>query len=166
MPPEVVPETWTDADYEALATEMKRLKAGGPEGPPVEHKVCPDCRRLVATADDEGVHNTGACGCATSRELCWRAWNGNKCVPESPYAPEHVETIGPFEAVGAPDDSAIIETAFKTRSFAETARTLGITEGRVKHRFFKNLNDLYNTGQIERAEELEKALGLTLVKDC
>lgn len=50
-------------------------------------KSCPDCGRIVATREDDGSHNTGACGCAASRALCWRLWNDDKCCAESPYAP-------------------------------------------------------------------------------
>ncbi len=51
--------------------------------------VCPECKREVANEHDEGIHNTGACGCETARSLCWRTWNGGHCIPYSVYDPEH-----------------------------------------------------------------------------
>lgn len=48
---------------------------------------CPNCGRTLAEANDEAIHNTGECGCAYSRTLCWRRWNGDVCCLESPYAP-------------------------------------------------------------------------------
>lgn len=52
-----------------------------------ESQLCLDCLRPLATTEDEGIHNTGACGCASSRTLCWRTWNNDVCCPQSPYAP-------------------------------------------------------------------------------
>jgi hypothetical protein len=52
------------------------------------HKVrgaCPECGRQLANEFDEGIHNTGACGCTLSRSLCWFRWNGHKCLPYSIY---------------------------------------------------------------------------------
>lgn len=48
-------------------------------------ETCPDCRRPIASEHDEGIHNTGECGCETARSLCWRTWNGNVCAPLSPF---------------------------------------------------------------------------------
>jgi len=48
---------------------------------------CPDCDREVATVHDEGIHNTGECGCEEARGLCWRTWNLDVCCPLSPYDP-------------------------------------------------------------------------------
>jgi hypothetical protein len=38
--------------------------------------ICPKCGRPRATEEDEGVHNTGECGCPSARALCWRAYCG------------------------------------------------------------------------------------------
>jgi ribosomal protein L37AE/L43A len=83
---------WTDDDYAKLVEESKRRKMALAsavylplEEEDREHKQCPDCKRPVANLFDEGIHNTGECGCASSRALCWRSWNGNKCIPLSPY---------------------------------------------------------------------------------
>lgn len=48
-------------------------------------EICPECGREVANEFDEGVHNTGECGCPKSRALCWRVWNGDRCLPRSIY---------------------------------------------------------------------------------
>lgn len=52
-------------------------------------KTCPDCHREVANEHDEGIHNTGECGCEESRSLCWRVYNadehGELCLPLSIY---------------------------------------------------------------------------------
>jgi len=48
---------------------------------------CPDCGREVANEHDEGIHNTGECGCETARSLCWRKWNKDTCCDLSPYDP-------------------------------------------------------------------------------
>lgn len=50
--------------------------------------ICPDCKRPVANVDDEGDHNTGACGCKLARSICWRVWNGDRCTERSPYDEE------------------------------------------------------------------------------
>jgi len=53
-------------------------------------EVCPDCKRELANEDDEGVHNTGECGCETARKLCWRRWHrNNECRRYSIYDPEY-----------------------------------------------------------------------------
>lgn len=46
---------------------------------------CSECNRVLANEYDEGLCNTGACGCKTARSLCWYRWNGNKCLPYSKY---------------------------------------------------------------------------------
>ena len=79
--------TWSDADYAELIKTSKELE-GTVDLPAIPHKRCPDCGKPVATVEDESNHDTGACGCRASRSLCWRAWNNNVCVPESPYAPD------------------------------------------------------------------------------
>lgn len=90
----VASEMWADADYAELIRAMKEVKAGSAayDDPPATRKMCPDCNRPVAGVFDEGICNTGACGCATSRALCWRGWNGNVCCADSPYAPPR-ETV-------------------------------------------------------------------------
>lgn len=49
------------------------------------HDTCGECGRPVAGVADEADHNTGACGCAKSKALCWRHWNQDVCCVESPY---------------------------------------------------------------------------------
>jgi len=49
--------------------------------------TCPDCGRPRATEEDEGVHNTGECGCASARTLCWKDYGG-RC--ESVFFPENI----------------------------------------------------------------------------
>ncbi|MFI5298176.1 MAG: hypothetical protein ACHREM_08770 [Polyangiales bacterium] len=46
---------------------------------------CIGCGRDLATYFDEEACNTGECGCPTARALCWRPWNGDKCLPRSIY---------------------------------------------------------------------------------
>jgi hypothetical protein len=54
------------------------------------HETCPDCKRPLANEHDEGIHNTGECGCDEARSLCWRRWaKDNVCRPRSVYDPEH-----------------------------------------------------------------------------
>lgn len=53
-----------------------------------EDKVrCDECGRRLADEEDEGIHNTGECGCDESRSLCWKVWNGGYCLPLSIYDP-------------------------------------------------------------------------------
>lgn len=88
--PENSSNIWTDADYIELKHSSKIIKQQNliellSEEPPSIRKICPNCKRPVAVLFDEGVHNTGECGCDSSRALCWRSWNGNVCCKESPY---------------------------------------------------------------------------------
>jgi len=51
-------------------------------------EVCPDCKREIANEQDEGIHNTGECGCEVARKLCWRKWHAkNECRQYSIYDP-------------------------------------------------------------------------------
>ena len=43
--------------------------------------TCERCRKVVATAHDEEIHNTGECGCPASVALCWSTYGA--CT--SPY---------------------------------------------------------------------------------
>lgn len=53
-------------------------------------EICPECKREIANEHDEGIHNTGECGCETARKLCWQRWNpGGKCYEYSIYDPEY-----------------------------------------------------------------------------
>lgn len=48
-------------------------------------ETCKDCQRPIANEHDEGIHNTGECGCEEARSLCWRHWNDDRCCLRSPY---------------------------------------------------------------------------------
>ena len=80
-------DLWTGDDYVKLIEQSKKHKKDQSLDidDTEERKTCPECKRPVANLFDEGIHNTGECGCTSSRSLCWRSWNGNKCVPVSPY---------------------------------------------------------------------------------
>lgn len=56
-----------------------------------DRDMCLECHRDVANAHDEGVHNTGECGCEEARQLCWKTWNENKCRSLSPYDRDYQE---------------------------------------------------------------------------
>lgn len=49
--------------------------------------ICNKCGRRRATEEDEGVHNTGECGCDDARSLCWRDYCG-ECG--STFDPDYV----------------------------------------------------------------------------
>jgi hypothetical protein len=51
--------------------------------------TCTECNRRLATDEDEGIHNTGECGCSEARSLCWKKWNGGFCLTYSIYDPDH-----------------------------------------------------------------------------
>lgn len=53
----------------------------------VVKEKCEECQRDMATQHDEGLCNTGACGCKVARSLCWKAWNNNVCTRFSIYDP-------------------------------------------------------------------------------
>lgn len=50
--------------------------------------TCPSCNRRLATTIDDGMHNTGECGCEEARSICWRRWNNGTCLPLSLYDPK------------------------------------------------------------------------------
>jgi hypothetical protein len=76
----------------ALALLWETVTAGLPsedaDRSQEEGERCTDCNRRLPTPWDEAIHNTGECGCDSSRKLCWRKWNNNKCCERSPYDPE------------------------------------------------------------------------------
>ncbi len=52
----------------------------------LQQDTCPDCKRPLAGILNDAEHNTGECGCETSRSLCWRRWTADgKCCKRSPY---------------------------------------------------------------------------------
>jgi hypothetical protein len=51
----------------------------------LNREMCQECNRPVANKNDEGIHNTGECGCPESRALCWKTWNNNICTTKSIY---------------------------------------------------------------------------------
>jgi hypothetical protein len=52
------------------------------QGPRCAGMTCEYCGKPGASQEDEGSHNTGECGCAKSKSLCWREWWLTKCQPE------------------------------------------------------------------------------------
>ncbi len=67
------------------------------------------------------------------------------------YASPLCYTSGmPDQALSAhlsPDDVRIVLEVKESRSYAHTASALGLTEGRIKHRFFRSLRILEAVGQ-------------------
>lgn len=94
-------ETWADmirsvreAGWKLILDGAKIVEVACPAHhrySPTDNGICEECQRDLAGEFDEGVCNTGECGCKVARALCWKRWNGDKCLPYSIYDPEFGE---------------------------------------------------------------------------
>ena len=70
-----------DDDVKILVDKIKALIAESQERLKCTGIICVHCGNPGASAEEEADHNTGDCGCPTTRALCWREWWG-RCHPK------------------------------------------------------------------------------------